>query len=142
MRLSPQHWCSARGPLSATLVLRTRVSLFGLRTECSVCTQIEYSDSRNLRRFNFLSNCCKKEFVQVCEKSLSPKPSPSPHSSLTHPHRILGYHNPTWYTNPNSERFMSLSVSASRVASTPSPLPSPMVTSPLHLPFHNSSSLT
>ena len=59
-----------------------------------------------------------------------PAPSPFPRSSLTHAHRCIGYRNTTWHIMPKSARLMYLSVYVSRLASTPSPLPSPLVTSP------------
>ena len=37
-------------------------------------------------------------------------PSSSPPSSLTHVHRCIGYHNPTWHSMPTSARLMYLSV--------------------------------
>jgi hypothetical protein len=53
-------------------------------------------------------------------------PSPSPPSSLTHVHRCIGSHNPTWKTLTNSSRLTYLSVYDIRdAASEPTPSPSP-----------------
>jgi hypothetical protein len=56
-----------------------------------------------------------------------PTPSPPPRSSHTHAHRCIGPRNATSPTAP-SARLMYLSVSDRKVASTPSPLPSPLDT--------------
>ena len=99
--------------------------------------------SSRFLRYNKQKTDVSSVFMTTEITLLYPHPprSPSPHShmytgasviatSITHVHRCIGYRNPVWHIIPTSVRLMYLSVNDIRVSFTPSPLPSPLTTSP------------